>query len=473
MCGGVTSFEAMTDLAKELRTRSSDAYTLERPEIVTEQVSIDGTRKWLLRLPRARHETRAARDRDRLHPRRGPRHALHLEPGRLHAHLLVLPHRHPAAGAQPRPPREIVGQILLARDRIGDWPGDAADDGGLVPGRRSATITNVVLMGMGEPLYNFDNVRRRHDDRCRRRGHLAVASAASRCRRRASCRRSRALGREIGHDAGDLAARRARRAARRAGADQQEISDRRTARRLPRLSRPVERPAHHLRIRDAEGRQRQPRRRQALVRLLAGIPAKINLIPFNPWPGTHYECSDWEQIERFADVVNKAGYASPVSTPRGRDILAACGQLRSESVKLRAAERGTEAALQLRTGLAGGQARMFRALGRIIMVSLAALAAAAAGLFVLVTLGLERITRAAHGRTFDDDGIGTLFDFLRSGLHLAAAATILPALAVIVIGEVVRIRSLIYYVLGGGVALAAIPLVARLGHNADASALPI
>ena len=83
---------------------------------------------------------------------------------------------------------------------------------------------------------------------------------------------------------------------------------------------------------------------KALVRMLAGIPAKINLIPFNPWPGTAYECSDWEQIERFADVVNKAGYASPVRTPRGRDILAACGQLRSESVKLRAAERGADAA---------------------------------------------------------------------------------------------------------------------------------
>jgi 23S rRNA (adenine2503-C2)-methyltransferase len=83
---------------------------------------------------------------------------------------------------------------------------------------------------------------------------------------------------------------------------------------------------------------------KALVRLLAGIPAKINLIPFNPWPGSSYECSDWETIERFADVVNKAGYASPVRTPRGRDILAACGQLRSESVKLRARERAAEPA---------------------------------------------------------------------------------------------------------------------------------
>ena len=78
---------------------------------------------------------------------------------------------------------------------------------------------------------------------------------------------------------------------------------------------------------------------KALVRLLAGIPAKINLIPFNPWPGAPYECSDWEQIERFAEVVNRAGYASPVRTPRGRDIMAACGQLKSESVKLRAEDR--------------------------------------------------------------------------------------------------------------------------------------
>ena len=83
---------------------------------------------------------------------------------------------------------------------------------------------------------------------------------------------------------------------------------------------------------------------RALVRLLAGIPAKINLIPFNPWPGSKYECSDWAQIERFADVVNKAGYASPVRTPRGRDILAACGQLKSESVRLRASERATGSA---------------------------------------------------------------------------------------------------------------------------------
>ena len=114
----------------------------------------------------------------------------------------------------------------------------------------------------------------------------------------------------------------------------------RTPRRLPQLSRPVERAPHHLRICDAQGRQRfAGRGARRLVRLLKGIPAKINLIPFNPWPGTAYECSDWEQIERFSEVVFNAGYASPVRTPRGRDILAACGQLKSASDKLSARER--------------------------------------------------------------------------------------------------------------------------------------
>ena len=89
---------------------------------------------------------------------------------------------------------------------------------------------------------------------------------------------------------------------------------------------------------------------RALVKLLAGIPAKINLIPFNPWPGTAYECSEWEQIEQFADLVNRAGYASPVRTPRGRDILAACGQLRSDSVKLRASERPRDSQVPIESG---------------------------------------------------------------------------------------------------------------------------
>ena len=112
------------------------------------------------------------------------------------------------------------------------------------------------------------------------------------------------------------------------------------ARCLPRLSGPVECAPDHLRIRDAEGRQRfTDADARELVRLLKGIPAKINLIPFNPWPGSKYECSDWERIERFSEIVYRAGYASPVRTPRGRDILAACGQLKSETEKLRARAR--------------------------------------------------------------------------------------------------------------------------------------
>ena len=132
---------------------------------------------------------------------------------------------------------------------------------------------------------------------------------------------------------------------------------------------------------------------KALVRLLAGIPAKINLIPFNPWPGTAHECSDWEQIERFAEVVNRAGYASPVRTPRGRDIMAACGQLKSESLKLGARERNVAEG-----GRAdGGTAPMLRALGRIIVLPIAFVLAAVATLFVIISLGQERVVQAMTG----------------------------------------------------------------------------
>ena len=119
---------------------------------------------------------------------------------------------------------------------------------------------------------------------------------------------------------------------------------------LPRLSRRLQRAPHHLRICDAEGRQRfSPAEARALVRLLKGLPAKINLIPFNPWPGSPYECSDWETIERFSEIVFNAGYASPVRTPRGRDILAACGQFKSETERVRARTR-----LMLEESLVGG-----------------------------------------------------------------------------------------------------------------------
>ena len=197
---------------------------------------------------------------------------------------------------------------------------------------------------------------------------------------------------------------------------------------------------------------------KALVRLLAGIPAKINLIPFNPWPGTAHECSDWEQIERFAEVVNRAGYASPVRTPRGRDIMAACGQLKSESLKLRASERSIAQARR-----ASGEA-MLRALGRVIMLPIAFLLAAVAALFVIISLGQERIVQAMTGMRSDDPPIGAAFDLFGLAVQLVSVQTLLPALLLVIIGEVARIRGAFYYVVGGGAALAVVPLLTRISQ---------
>jgi 23S rRNA (adenine2503-C2)-methyltransferase len=334
---GVTSFDQMTDVSKDLRGKLAGMYTLDRPEIVSEQVSIDGTRKWLLRLPKLGHELRAP-EIETVYIPESDRGTLcissqvgctlncsfcHTGTQRLVRNLEV---------------QEIVGQILLARDRIGDWPGATPQgDARLLPdGERK--ITNIVLMGMGEPLYNFDHVR----------DAMEVASdgeGLSVSKRRITLSTSGVVP-EIarwGEEAGTMLA-----ISLHATRDElrdvlvpvnkkypikqllQACSD------YPGLSNARRITFEYVMLKGVNDSLADAR---ALVRLLAGIPAKINLIPFNPWPGTAYECSDWETIERFADVVNKAGYASPVRTPRGRDILAACGQLKSESQKLRASER--------------------------------------------------------------------------------------------------------------------------------------
>jgi 23S rRNA (adenine2503-C2)-methyltransferase len=233
---------------------------------------------------------------------------------------------------------EIVGQILLARDRIGDWPGARrpADDGLLPDTDRK--ITNVVLMGMGEPLYNFDNVREA----------MEIASdgeGLSLSKRRITLSTSGVVPeiKRWGELSGTMLAISLH-------ATRDELRDElvpinkkyplaallEACRTYPGASNAKRITFEYVML---KGVNDSPADAKALVRLLAGIPAKINLIPFNPWPGSRYECSDWETIERFADIVNRAGYASPVRTPRGRDILAACGQLKSESVRLRARDR--------------------------------------------------------------------------------------------------------------------------------------
>jgi 23S rRNA (adenine2503-C2)-methyltransferase len=327
---GVTSFGAMTDIAKDLRGELAESFDLARPEIVTEQISVDGTRKWLLRLADGKEiETVYIPEDDRGTLCISSQVGCTLTCSFCHTGTQRLV-RNLTAG-------EIVGQIMLARDRIGDWPGAAAAVARLLPSSERK-ITNVVLMGMGEPLYNFDHVR----DAC-----LIAADGEGLAigKRRITLSTSGVVP-EIprwGREAGTMLAISLH-------AVRDELRDRlvpinkkwpikdllSACRAYPGLSNAKRITFEYVMLKGVNDSVADAKE---LVRLLAKIPAKINLIPFNPWPGAPYECSEWEQIEKFAEVVNRAGYASPVRSPRGRDIMAACGQLKSASIKPRARDR--------------------------------------------------------------------------------------------------------------------------------------
>jgi 23S rRNA (adenine2503-C2)-methyltransferase len=330
---GVQDFEAMTTLSKDLRTELQQHFTLARPDIVTEQISVDGTRKWLLALP---GET--------------PERPHHVEcvyiPETDRGTLCVSSqvgctlncsfcHTGTQRLVRNLTPGEIVGQVVLARDRLADWQ-RAAAPAGTDPEKR--LVSNVVMMGMGEPLYNFEAVRDALHV-------VADGDGLSLSKRRVTLSTSGVVpnivraGAEIGcmlaislHAVTD------------------ELRDKlvplnrkyplrdllEACRNYPGLSNARRVTFEYVMLKGINDSLADAR---ALVRLIKGIPAKINLIPFNPWPGSAYECSDWEQIEKFSEIVFDAGYASPVRTPRGRDILAACGQLKSETEKLSARER--------------------------------------------------------------------------------------------------------------------------------------
>jgi 23S rRNA (adenine2503-C2)-methyltransferase len=336
---GVTDFDRMTNVAKPVRQKLSDAFILDRPEIVSEQVSSDGTRKWLFRfrdpanpnMPPVEVETVYIPEQDRGTLCVSSQVGCTLTCSFCHTGTQKLV-RNLTAG-------EILGQVLMARERLGDFPGGSRpDDGGLVPSGDTRAITNIVMMGMGEPLYNYDNVKQA----------LLIASAGdgmSLSKRRITLSTSGVVpfieptGREI-----DVMLAISLHATNNELRDVlvpinkkwpiEELLD--ACRNYPGLSNARRITFEYVMLdgindSDAEARE--------LVRLLAGIPAKINLIPFNPWPGSNYGTSPSSRIERFADIVNKAGYASPVRTPRGRDIFAACGQLKSESERLSKKDR--------------------------------------------------------------------------------------------------------------------------------------
>ena len=333
---GLTSFEEMTSVSKELRGALAERFTLARPEVVAEQVSVDGTRKWLLRLPgevqgERSHEVECVyipdSERGTLCVSSQVGCTLNCSFCHTGTQRLV---RNLTAG-------EIVGQIMTARDHLGDWPGGTRPTDGVVPSG-DRCITNIVMMGMGEPLYNFDAVRD---------ALLIVADGEGIAisKRRITLSTSGVVpniartGTEIGcmlavslHAVRDEL---------RNGLvplnRKYPIAELLEAcRNYPGVSNAKRITFEYVMLKDVNDSIDDAK---TLVRLLKGIPAKINLIPFNPWPGTRYECSEWEQIEKFSQVVFDAGYASPVRTPRGRDILAACGQLKSATEKLSARER--------------------------------------------------------------------------------------------------------------------------------------
>jgi 23S rRNA (adenine2503-C2)-methyltransferase len=327
---GATDFARMTDIASGLRSQLAAHFTLAQPEIVTEQVSVDGTRKWLLRLDDGKEvETVYIPEEDRGTLCISSQVGCTLTCTFCHTGTQRLV-RNLTAG-------EIVGQIMLARDRIGDWPGAVPPDPHGLP-NTERKITNVVLMGMGEPLYNFDNVR----DAC---AIAADGEGLSISKRRITLSTSGIVP-EIprwGEEAGTMLAI-SLHAVRDALRNELVPINKKwpiaklleACRNYPGLSNAKRITFEYVMLKGVNDSVDDAK---ALVRLLAKIPAKINLIPFNPWPGAPYECSDWEQIEKFAEVVNRAGYASPVRSPRGRDIMAACGQLKSASLKQRASER--------------------------------------------------------------------------------------------------------------------------------------
>lgn len=324
---GVRDFAQMTNLAKDYRALLAERFEIALPQVVTRQVSEDGTRKYLLRI-NGGHEVETV-----YIPEDGrgtlcvsSQVGCTLTCSFCHTGTQKLV-RNLTAG-------EIVGQLLVARDDLGEWPEPGA------PKDETRLVSNLVLMGMGEPLYNFDNVR----DAMR---VVMDGEGLSLSRRRITLSTSGVVP-EIARTAEEIGCLLA--VSFHATTDPvrdvlvpinkrwniQTLLD--ALRDYPRLSNSERITFEYVMLDGVNDSDDDARR---LVRLIRGIPAKINLIPFNEWPGAPYRRSSWERIEAFADIIYKAGYASPIRTPRGEDIMAACGQLKS------ATERGRKSAAQV------------------------------------------------------------------------------------------------------------------------------
>lgn len=331
---GIRDFSAMTNLSMSYRDMLAESFTISVPEIVARQISADGTRKYLLKIAGG-HEVEAVyipeENRGTLCISSQVGCTLTCSFCHTGTQKLV---RNLTAG-------EIVGQVLIARDDLDEWP-----EPGL-PKDETRLVSNIVLMGMGEPLYNFENVRDAMNI-------VMDGEGISLSRRRITLSTSGVVP-EIARTAEEIGCL----LAVSFHATTDEVRDKlvpinkrwniqtllSALRDYPRLSNSERITFEYVMLDGVNDSDEDARR---LVKLIKGIPAKINLIPFNEWPGAPYRRSSWERIEAFADIIYKAGYASPIRTPRGEDIMAACGQLKS------ATERGRKTAAQIAADTAAG-----------------------------------------------------------------------------------------------------------------------
>jgi 23S rRNA (adenine2503-C2)-methyltransferase len=316
---GVTDFALMSNVAKDMQAKLAEAFTLARPEIVERQVSKDGTRKYLIR-------TAPGIEVEAVYiPDVGRAGALCVSSQVGCTLNCTFCHTGTQKLVRNLTAAEIVAQVQVCRDDLGEWPSPMED-------RR---LSNIVFMGMGEPLYNLDHVADAIEI-------ISDPEGIALSRRRMTVSTSGVV-----PQLGPLGDRTQAMLAISLHATNDALRDvlvplnkkynlealMAGIRAYPGLSNARRVTFEYVML---KGVNDSPDEARALVKLIEGIPAKVNLIPFNPWPGTDYQCSDWGTIERFAAILNKAGFASPIRTPRGRDILAACGQLKSESEKVRA-----------------------------------------------------------------------------------------------------------------------------------------
>ncbi|HEY8259665.1 MAG TPA: 23S rRNA (adenine(2503)-C(2))-methyltransferase RlmN [Methylosinus sp.] len=335
---GARDFADMSNVSKIVRGKLAERFTLDLPEIVAEQVSTDGTRKWLLRLEPIDAADKGA-EIECVYIPESDRGTLCVSSQVGCTLNCSFCHTGTQKLVRNLSTREIVAQLLVARSRLGDFPGFARPTDGLVPsGEDVRAVSNIVFMGMGEPLYNLDEVEDAIEI-------MSDGDGLSLSKRRITVSTSGVVPQieKLGAECGPMLAISLHAVRDDLRNELVPLNKKYPIKQLLDACRDYPGASNARRITFEyvmlKGVNDSPAEARELVRLLKGIPAKINLIPFNPWPGAPYECSDWETIERFSDIVFNAGYASPVRTPRGRDILAACGQLKSETEKLRARAR--------------------------------------------------------------------------------------------------------------------------------------